>query len=112
MNAAESKQVAETILAQMGGAGRLAVMCGCKDFLVVGPGVLQFKIGKGARLGGESMGKPVTCCRVALEADDTYTMSFYSGRGMRMKELLSVPQVYADQLRPIFEAQTGMYLSL
>jgi len=112
MDVAESKQVAETILAQMGGASRLAMMCGCKDFCVVGPGVLQFRIGKGARLGGAMLGKPVTCCRIALDPDDTYTVSFYSGRGVRMRELLTVPQVYADQLRPIFEAQTGMYLSL
>lgn len=105
-----NNEVANTILDQLGGANRLAMMCGCKDFVGDAKGV-WFKVGKGARLGGEMLGKSVTACAVFLDETDTYTVCFYAGRGVHMQEAYKVPGVYADQLRPIFEAQTGMFLT-
>lgn len=88
--------VAETILSQLGGNRRLAVMCGCKDFAGDSNSV-QFRVG--------SNGKKVT-------ASDTYTVEFYAGRGSNMRKVYEASDIYADALRGIFEAQTGMYLSL
>ena len=95
--------VAETILSQMGGKRALAVLCGCKDFAGDEASV-QFKVG--------SNGKKVTACRVVLDASDTYTVEFFAGRGAHMRKVYDCSDVYADSLRGIFEAQTGMYLSL
>ena len=106
MNAATQQadlSVAQTILNQLGGNRRLAVMCGCKDFAGDSSSV-QFKVGGNA--------KKVTLCRVVLDADDTYTVEFYAGRGVHLHKVNESSGVYCDALRGIFEAQTGMYLSL
>lgn len=95
-------EVAQTILNQLGGNGRLAMMCGCKDFAGDSTSV-QFKIG--------TNGKRVTCCRIVLDPSDTYTVTFYSGRGVKMREAVSHSDVYADMLRHLFERETGMYLT-
>jgi hypothetical protein len=94
--------VAQTILSQLGGAGRLAMMCGCKNFLADENSV-QFKVGSNA--------KKVTACRVVLEPSDTYTVEFYAGRGVNIRKVSECSDVYADSLRSMFESKTGMYLS-
>lgn len=94
--------VAETILNQLGGTGRLAMMCGCKDFAGDTSSV-QFKVGKNT--------KKVTACRVVLDPTDTYTVEFYVGRGLNIRKTSESSLIYADQLRPLFEEQTGMYLT-
>lgn len=94
--------VAETILSQLGGSGRLKMMCGCKDFAGDATS-LQFKVGANA--------KKVSCCRIVLDPSDTYTVQFYSGRGAAMRKTVELSDVYADMLREIFEKNTGMYLS-
>jgi hypothetical protein len=100
----EALEVANTILAQLGGASRLSAMCGCKDF-TGGARVLQFKVGTNA--------KKVSMCRIELDDNDTYTVRFYAGRSFRtLRPLYECSDVYADMLRPLFESQTGMYLSL
>lgn len=96
-------QVAETILSQLGGAGRLRAMCGCKDF-GAGDQSLQFKVGSNA--------KKVTACVVTLEPSDTYRVTFFTGRGVNMREARRIEDVYADSLVAVFESETGMYLSL
>jgi hypothetical protein len=94
--------VAQTILAQLGGAGRLAMMCGCKGFLGDDNSV-QFKVG--------SNPKKVTACRVVLDASDTYTVEFYAGRGLNIRKVSECSDVYADSFRAMFESKTGMYLT-
>ncbi len=101
-SAAQSLDVAKTILSQLGGAGNLAMMCGCKDF-AADVNSVQFKVGSNA--------KKVTACRVVLEPSDTYTVEFYAGRGLKMRKTAEHSDVYADQLRKFFETETGMYLS-
>lgn len=103
MSNAESLQVAETIISQLGGAGPLRAMCGCKGF-VGGSRYVQFKVGKNA--------KKVSLCRIELDDGDTYTVRFYSGTWRTLRPVFEASDVYADSLRGIFEAQTGMYLSL
>lgn len=104
MNAAAADlTVAETILSQLGGPSRLAAMCGCKDFVGDAKSV-YFKVGTNA--------KKITACSVLLDLDDTYTVIFYVGHGLKLREASAHPGVYCDMLRPLFESQTGMYLSL
>ena len=50
---------------------------------------------------------------IALDAaSDTYMMTFYAGRGLKMAPSSVVLDVYADQLRGIFESKTGLRVSL
>lgn len=95
-------QVANTILAQLGGAGRLAMMCGCKQF-VGGENSLSFKVGSNA--------KKVTAMMVTLDPTDTYTVAVFTGRGINMTKREELSDVYAEDLKRIFESTTGMYLS-
>lgn len=49
---------------------------------------------------------------IKLEADDTYTMEFWSCRGIKADKKESFDMVYCDQLQEVFESRTGLYLSL
>lgn len=90
--------IGEAILAQMGGAGRIAAMINAK-FTIAGDGVLL-------RFPNPS-GRP-NACAITLEPDDTYHVRFYRG----IKDAGQFKGVYCDQLREMFEKQTGLYLSL
>lgn len=96
--------VAETILAQLGGFGRLIAMTGAKDFLYDANSV-QFRIGSGAR-------KRINRIKVTLDPSDTYTIELYAGRGLKIRTVESFSDVYADSLRATVERATGFYLSL
>lgn len=109
-----SKQVAETILAQMGG-NRALVMMGAKG-LAYGEaregehlGYLRWQMGAGVR---NAKGKLVTHVTVTLCLDDTYRVESYSIRGLKCTALDCVDMVYVDALRPTIESVTGCYLSL
>jgi hypothetical protein len=97
-------QIANTILGQMGGAGRLGAMVGASMF-VGGDNSLSFKF-KGCTKANK--------CRVTLDADDTYTVDFFKlkNHGLDCTVLKSVNGIYADQLRRLFEQTTGLALSL
>lgn len=100
--------VAETILAQLGGARRLQVMTGARDFVggeAFGRGFVQFKIGRGARDG-------INKVRVELDPSDTYTVKFYKTRGVDFAYKGEVSGVYCDTLVSTFEARTGFRLGL
>ncbi len=101
--------VAETILAQMGGMKRLALMIGAKDW-VGGENYLQFGF-KGSRWANK--------CTVTLDANDTYTMEFFKFPRDPMKitktsfnAVSSDDGLYCDMLVKVFESETGLYLSL
>lgn len=98
-----AQTIAETILNQIGGARRLSMMCGCKNFVATGEG-LQFAVGTNE--------KRVNRCVVTLGADDLYSVQFgrYSMRKLTFDVLAQHDGVYADQLRALFERETGMYL--
>lgn len=105
--AAERKQIATVILQQMGGPGKLMAMLGVDQFVILDSGV-QFRF-KGSRR--------FNICRVILDrGSDTYIMELGQIRKCqgsliffsRVREF----DVYADQLSPIFEAETGLRLSL
>lgn len=97
-------EVAETILAQLGGAGRLAVMLGAHGF-IGDEKSLAFRF-KCRGVDGSN------AFRVVLDPSDTYTIEFLSLRGSKRTVRATRENVYAEDLRPIFEAQTGLRLSL
>ncbi len=94
--------VANTILAQLGG-NHFAAMTGARHIMDIGS-ALQFKLPARFAKSG------IVAVRIKLEASDTYTMTFYAGRSSRV--VAEVERVYADQLRAIFTAHTGLHTSL
>lgn len=96
--------VANTIGAQLGGTGRLRAMIGADNF-VGSVNSLQFKFKARAKNGANTL-------RVRLAADDTYTVEFWKVRGVSVSKLSEQSDVYADNLRAVFEHETGLYLSL
>jgi hypothetical protein len=97
----EMNQVAQTIIDQLGGAGKLTAMTGAHSFLAMESGV-QFKF-KGS--------KQANCIIVKLNPSDTYTVEFWR-TGRTAKHVLGITSAYAEDLKPLFEQTTGLYLSL
>lgn len=89
--------VAQTILEQLGG-NKFVAMTGAKQ-LVAGPDFLQFGIGRGARNKANKV-------RVTL-AGDLYRVDFYNIRGVNVREVGTVENVYADRLAGVFTEATG-----
>jgi hypothetical protein len=96
-----------------GGAGKIKAMTGAKNFIALPSGVsFEFSTTKG-----------LNYCKITLEPDDTYTVEF--GRKMGMQKLMSgnwnvddiykkrneYKDVYAEDLKEMFEKETGLYLS-
>lgn len=94
---------AQTILAQLGGS-RFVAMTGAKD-LLNGGNSLMFRIGRGAKNKANKV-------RVTLTDRDDYTVEFFNQRGLDLKVISERSMVYADNLREVFTAETGMYCSL
>jgi len=96
--------IAKTILEQLGGPGRLTAMIGARDFLA-GERSLQFSFAGKAAQG-------IWKVRVELDERDTYTVRFYAGRKLSIREVEAREGVYDDVLKRTFEQVTGLYLSL
>lgn len=95
-------QVAKTIADQLGGAGRLRAMVGAYN-LAADKSSLTFRF-KGNR--------KINTVRITLDAADTYSVEFIQIRNFEVKTVTEYSGVYADRLRDVFEAATGLYLSL
>jgi len=95
-------QVAETILAQLGG-NRFIAMTGAKDFLG-DASALHFRIPR-----NRTKANRVT---ITLQADDTYSIEWFSVRGFDKIVKRSFDGIYADQLRRLWESETGLLTSL
>jgi hypothetical protein len=96
--------VANTIRDQIGGP---AFVMMCAKNLVGDDRALTWKVGRNE--------KKVTHVRVTLEPTDTYKVEFIKvGRapGFKVETLGTHEMIYADQLHPMIEAGTGMYLTL
>jgi hypothetical protein len=100
-----SHPIASTILAQLGG-NRFLAMTGAKD-LASTENALIMRLPRGA-LGG------INSVVVRLDASDTYTVMFNkrTQMGAAIRCIASHSGVYADQLRALFTAETGLYTSL
>ena len=101
----ETKQVADEIIRQLGGYGRLESMTGAKNF-VYGENdkndpYVQFRIGRND--------KRVNMVKVTLTANDTYWVEFLWAT-VKKTTVRELCYIHADQLVGVFESETGMYL--
>lgn len=110
-------EVAQTILEQMGGAGRIKLMTGAKLFLAIPPKIREDGTTNpyGEMRGGVSIKfpKPVgknnpNYCKILLNDMDTYDVWFQKDQ----KILHHSSDVYAGELLRLFEEKTGLYLRL
>jgi len=94
-------QVAQTIAQQLGGLGRLKCMVGGHTFADVGNG-FSFKF-KGSKV--------ANYMKVTLTPLDTYNVEIGKIWGQKYTVKKELEGVYFDQLKPIFENTTKLYLS-
>lgn len=87
---------AETISSQIG--RQAFAMLGAKNLVASGD-ALQFAI-QGC--------KKINRIRVALAADDTYTVTFYKVGKFDWATVREVEMVYADGLHTVIETETGL----
>lgn len=100
----ESTEIAETILHQLGGPGRLRAMLGIKSFQM-GPSELSFRFPQRQR------SKP-NHVEVKLTPRDLYCVTFYRIDGLNSKKLNTIDDVYCEMLKTTIEKEIGLYLSL
>lgn len=110
-----NQQVAQTILRQMGGTGRLSAMINAKDFVSYsaaadsrygeGLGGVAFKFSNPGR------GKP-NFIKIILNERDYYDVELGRVRGLNFKVLKKIEDLPASNLKSFFERETGLYLSL
>lgn len=93
--------IASTILAQLGG-NKFLVMTGAKN--AMGTDSLSMQLARSSSKANR--------LKIKLEANDTYTMIFGRYAKLEVKTVAEYRDVYADQLRSIFEAETGMITAL
>ena len=83
------------------GIGRLSAMTGAKNFAQSSEeNFVSFKLPKGVHV------------KIALNAMDTYDMTFGKVRKFEYKVIKEFKGLYADMLKETFEKHTGLYLSL
>ena len=103
---------AATILEQLGGARRVAVMLGIGS--KVGYHYYNLMGAHGPGVGFTFPNKQLSkgnCCEIKLdEGSDTYVMSFFSVTINGKKLVRKLDDVYNDSLVTIFERQTGLFL--
>lgn len=109
IDATEAKQIAQTIGAQLGGLGRVASMIGAYNFAHDAKGSLSFRFkAKSIKVNGKSP----NYIKITLDVSDTYTVEFGRIRGFDYTVVQTDSDVYCDQLRPLIETTTGLYLSM
>lgn len=97
----DTMAVANTIRDQVG--GRALFMLGARDLLGSADS-LKFRVARND--------KGVTHVVIKLDPSDTYTVEFFAVRGLKCREIASVPFVYADSLNRVIESHTGLRTSL
>lgn len=99
---ASDPSVSNTIMSQLGG-NRFCIMVGVK-YPTYSSRTLSFQIGANS--------KKVTGVHIELDNNDTYTMTFFRIRNLRVEECAKVEGVYAENLREVFTRHTGIETSL
>ena len=99
------KQIANETINQMGGFSKLAAMVGAHNFVYDNDGMVKFSF--------KMCGK-TNMIKIELSSDDLYDVSFYkfSRKNATCDLVAEHNGIYNDQLRSIFERETGLYLSL
>ena len=103
-------EVAQTIIKQLGGQGRLKAMIGVKGYAVLAS---TEKIRGGVAITIPAFGRPrINVIEIRLNGKDLYDLKFYFVRAGVPKLVDSAEDVYCDQLIPVVEKATGLYLSM
>ncbi len=102
---ADKRQVAQTILDQMGGTRRIAMMIGAKNFMSLNEkmGGVSFKFPR------PQSGAP-NYVKIVLNGKDLYDIEVGSIHSTKYKKLKSFRDIYAENLVRTFEKNTGLYL--
>lgn len=103
-------EMATTALNQLtnsvNGGNRLVVMIGAKNFMRdEATYTIGFKFTAKAK-------NKANYCRIKLNSMDLYDVDFIRIRGVNVKTVSTHNDLYADMLKSVFEAETGLYLSL
>lgn len=100
----DHKEIATTILNQLGGMSTLKALTGAHTFVIVNvaDSGVYFRIKN--RKGPNHI-------KILLTSKDLYDVTFGRVHGTSYKVLSEHEDIYADQLVPLFENETGMYLS-
>ena len=101
----ESKQIAQTILEQLGGR-QFMMMVGAKNLVTLTDGGLAFQFGTGAKNKAN---------RVRVEYDygaDAYNVEFGKIYRSAWKTISRHEGIYADMLQALFTDETGFFTSL
>jgi len=86
------------IVRQMGGFGKLRAM--------VGATIMRLDNGVSIKFKGS---RKTNCVEILYnEGTDSYDVTFYKGFNV----VEQMEDIYCDQLKPVFERTTGLYLSL
>ncbi len=93
--------VAQTILNQLGGMKRLVIMTGAYNF-VASPNAVSFRI----------KNRKINYIKITLNGNDLYDVKFSRIFNYQEKAVAELNDIYFDQLIPIFEQNTGMYLKM
>ena len=93
--------VAQTILNQLGGMKRLVIMTGAYNF-VASTNAVSFRI----------KNRKVNYIKITLNGKDLYDVKFSRIFNYQEKVVAELNDIYFDQLIPIFEQNTGMYLKM
>lgn len=100
------KDVAATIIQQLGGHGKLKAMVSAKDFMYSDKDKsLTFKF---------SGSRKTNCIRITYNSMDLYDIEFLkiNLKKLTCKTIEIIENVYNDQLIEIFERRTELYLKL
>ena len=108
-DATEAQQIAKTIGQQLGGLGKVSSMIGATNFMSHREGALSFRF-KAKAL--QVNGKAPNYIKITLDPSDLYTVEFGRVHGLKYTVVQTDEGVYCDQLRPLIEQTTGLYLSL
>lgn len=99
----DRKQVCIEIAKQLGGFNHLTMMIGAKDFMYDNRD-LSFKF---MRSGADKL----NYVKISLNESDLYDIEFWNLGRVNFNKVKTIEMVFADQLIPLFEENTGLTLS-
>ncbi len=98
---AMNAEVASSVLASFGGANRLSVMIGAKNF-VFGEDYVSFRLPSNFAKNG------VNYVKIKLSVMDDFSIEFGKIRGMNYKVISEHDGIYIDMIRSLFWDELGL----